>query len=204
MTRSTEPSPALSALRDATRALHTDLDQLSPLARDTLDKTDYLDHAARVLGWMRPLEQALWFNPLSVQLTSELSVQKRWSKSAWLEQDLLDGGYTPRSVADLPRCPYITEPANEAQLLGMAYVAEGATLGGAFLSKRWAGRFDGLSLRWLKGYGAETGALWKSFLEVLATRVVTPDDIADAQHAAQSTFLSFRRWVIDEAAELSR
>jgi len=204
MTRSIEPSPALSALRDATRALHSDLDQVSPLARDTLDKTDYLDHTARVLGWMRPLEQALWFSPLSAQLSSELSVEKRSGKTAWLERDLLDGGYTPRSVANIPRCPFIPKPTNEAQLLGMAYVAEGATLGGAFLSKRWNGRFDGLSLRWLKGYGAETGALWKSFLHVLATRVVTPVEIADAQQAAQSTFLSFRRWVVDEADHLAR
>jgi len=191
MTRSSEPSPALAALRDATRALHSDLDQLSPLARDNLQTDTYLDHAARVLGWTQPLEQALWYAPVSASMPPELRVEKRRGKSAWLEQDLLDGGYSPLRIATIPRCPYIPRPVNQAELLGMAYVAEGATLGGAFLSKRWAGRLDGLSLRWLKGYGAETGALWKAFLEVLAAHVITPTDIADAQRAASTSRKAF-------------
>ncbi|UAW99368.1 biliverdin-producing heme oxygenase [Halopseudomonas nanhaiensis] len=204
MTRSSEPSPALAALRDATRALHADLDQHSPLAQEHLHSASYLDHAARVLGWMRPLEQAVWLTPLSCALEPQLMIEKRLGKSSWLEQDLAEGGFSPMRLAEIPRCPYIPAPTSQAELLGMAYVTEGATLGGAFLSKRWAGRLDGLSLRWLKGYGAETGALWKSFLDVLAVHVVTSSDIAAAQHAAQSTFLSFRCWVIDEAPELPR
>lgn len=204
MTRSTEPSPALSALRDATRAIHADLDQRSPLAGEHLEPAAYLDHARRVFGWMQPLERAVWETPVANSLPPELQADKRQCKAAWLEQDLVEAGYSPLRLAEIPRCPYIIPPSNQAQLLGMAYVAEGATLGGAFLSKRWAGRLDGLSLRWLKGYGAETGALWKSFLAVLAARVTAPADIEDAQHAARSTFLSFRRWVIDEVDDLPR
>ncbi|SDR94967.1 Heme oxygenase [Halopseudomonas xinjiangensis] len=199
MTRSTDPSPALAALRDATRTLHSDLDQLSPLNQDTLQTGSYLHHAARVLGWMHPLEHALWHAPMAASLPAQFAVEKRRDKSAWLERDLLDGGYSSLDVANIPHCPYIASPSNQAELLGMAYVAEGATLGGTFLRKRWAGRFDGLSLRWLQGYGAETGTMWKTFLHVLAVQVTTPAEIADAQRAAQTTFLSFRRWVIDEA-----
>ncbi len=56
---SPSPSPALAALRDATRDLHAELDRRSPLGDDDLDDRAYLDHAGRILGWLEPLERAL-------------------------------------------------------------------------------------------------------------------------------------------------
>ncbi|HEJ4521416.1 TPA: biliverdin-producing heme oxygenase, partial [Pseudomonas aeruginosa] len=41
---SPSPSPALAALRDATRDLHAELDRRSPLGDDDLDDRAYLDH----------------------------------------------------------------------------------------------------------------------------------------------------------------
>ncbi|HCE8439911.1 biliverdin-producing heme oxygenase, partial [Desulfobulbus alkaliphilus] len=55
---SPSPSPALAALRDATRDLHAELDRRSPLGDDDLDDRAYLDHAGRILGWLEPLERA--------------------------------------------------------------------------------------------------------------------------------------------------
>ncbi|MDU3290821.1 MAG: hypothetical protein E7E29_03460, partial [Pseudomonas aeruginosa] len=49
---SPSPSPALAALRDATRDLHAELDRRSPLGDDDLDDRAYLDHiAARPFVW---------------------------------------------------------------------------------------------------------------------------------------------------------
>ena len=81
----------------------------------------------------------------------------------------------------------------------MAYVMEGATLGGAYLYKRLAPRLPGLLLQWLRGYGQATGVRWQEFLEQLARQIDSPEAIGLAQDAAQATFLSFRRWVLDEA-----
>ena len=57
----------------------------------------------------------------------------------------------------------------------------------------------GLPLQWLRGYGQATGVRWQEFLEQLARQIDSPEAIGLAQDAAQATFLSFRRWVLDEA-----
>ncbi|HEP8666208.1 TPA: biliverdin-producing heme oxygenase, partial [Pseudomonas aeruginosa] len=87
---SPSPSPALAALRDATRDLHAELDRRSPLGDDDLDDRAYLDHAGRILGWLEPLERALRDNRSG--WPAALRADARLVKSAWLESDLLAGG----------------------------------------------------------------------------------------------------------------
>lgn len=181
-------SPALAALRAATHALHADLDSRSPLTA-ALTRADYLDHAARVLGWMRPLEQALW--PLWPDADD---AALRRGKSRWLEDDLRAGAHAEEPMAD---CPWVTKPSCLAEAFGIAYVAEGATLGGRVLYKRLKTSLDPLPLRWLQGYGEHTGERWGSFQRLLAEHVSTAEDIALAQQAAVQAFTSFRDWVID-------
>ena len=164
---SPSPSPALAALRDATRDLHAELDRRSPLGDDDLDDRAYLVHAGRILGW--------------------------------LESDLLAGGMSRAQVEALPRCADLPNATRAAEVFGVAYVMEGATLGGAYLYKRLAPRLPGLPLQWLRGYGQATGVRWQEFLEQLARQIDSPEAIGLAQDAAQATFLSFRRWVLDEA-----
>ncbi len=197
--KTTDTSPVLAALREATREQHNQLDALSPLTSATMDRTAYLEHAARVLGWMRPLEQALWTGPAAPLLPAGLEPQQRNVKVSWLASDLAEGGLTRAQIDDLALCPYTPAPATLAQSMGVAYVSEGATLGGAFLYKQLAPRLGGLSLQWLRGYGTQTGRMWQTFMQVLAEQVLSQDEILQAQHAAQQAFDSFRRWVIDEA-----
>lgn len=183
-------SPALAALRAATRALHADLDSRSPLT-SAPTHADYLDHAARVLGWMRPLELALW--PLWPDAED---ARLRRGKSQWLEADLLAGSQTS---ADGPDCPAAPVANGLAEAFGIAYVAEGATLGGRVLYKRLKDSLEPLPLHWLQGYGEHTGERWGAFQRLLAEHVTTPDDIARAQDAALRAFTSFRDWVLDAA-----
>ncbi|MCP1623384.1 biliverdin-producing heme oxygenase [Pseudomonas nitroreducens] len=182
-------SPALAALRASTHELHADLDSRSPLTA-ALTQADYLDHAARVLGWMRPLEQALW--PL---WPDREDAQLRRDKSQWLEADLLAG----QGPDTLPDCPFAPAPNCLAEAFGIAYVAEGATLGGRVLYKRLKASLDPLPLRWLQGYGEHTGERWSSFQRLLAEHVTSDEDIARAQEAAVQAFASFRDWVLDDA-----
>ncbi|HBO7423949.1 MULTISPECIES: biliverdin-producing heme oxygenase [Pseudomonas aeruginosa group] len=194
---SPHPSPALAALRDATRDLHAELDRRSPLGAEDLDQRDYLEHAGRILGWLEPLERAFRDNRGGWPAT--LGAEARLVKSAWLESDLLAGGLSHAEVQALPRCADLPVATRAAQVFGVAYVMEGATLGGAYLYKRLAPRLPGLPLQWLQGYGQATGPRWQDFLEQLARQVVSPESIGLAQDAARATFVSFRRWVIDEA-----
>lgn len=199
MTAPSLTSPALTALRSATASEHAQLDRLSPLTRDDLDTQDYLTHVARVLGWMRPMEKAIWHGPLAQGLPVALKTPRRSVKSEWLAQDLTSAGFSAQAIADLPDCPYINPPRNLAECFGMTYVVEGATLGGTVLLRALADRMPAHPLVWLKGYGEDTGRLWKQFLRTLDTCVVTERDITAAAQSAQQSFQSFRRWVIDGA-----
>ncbi len=105
-------------------------------------------------------------------------------------------GRRPRRRAH-GRLPLVPKPSCLAEAFGIAYVAEGATLGGRALYKRLKTSLDPLPLRWLQGYGEHTGERWGSFQRLLAEHVSTAEDIALAQQAAVQAFTSFRDWVID-------
>lgn len=186
-------SPALAALRAATQALHADLDSRSPLTT-AMTHSDYLDHAARVLGWMRPLEHGLWR-----AWPDAGDAALRRGKSHWLETDLMAGGLSEERLRALPDCGLAPLPASPAEAFGIAYVAEGATLGGRVLYKRLKPTLAPLPLRWLQGYGEHTGERWGSFQRLLAEHVTSAEDIALAQAAAVRAFASFREWVLDGA-----
>lgn len=199
MTNQMKVSPALAALRDATRELHAELDSRSPLTHHPVHAHTYIDHAARVWGWMQPLEKNLWEGPIASLWPADIQVHQRRGKAEWIERDLLNGGYNAAKLKALPKCPYVPVPETLAQSFGIAYVSEGATLGGAFLFNRLASVLPDVSLNWLKGYGDETGPLWRSFQRLLAQHVVSQESILEAQESAREAFQSFRRWVIDEA-----
>lgn len=198
MINQTTISPALEALREATRELHADLDKRSPLTAPDLPQHAYTQHAARVLGWMQPLERGLWQGPAAHLWPADIQAQHRNVKVQWIRRDLLNGGYNAARLTELPMCPYVPVPRTLAESFGIAYVSEGATLGGAFLFNRLAALLPGTPLHWLEGYGAETGPLWRSFQRLLAQHVVSPRAILEAQEAARDAFESFRCWVIDE------
>nr|WP_276583600.1 biliverdin-producing heme oxygenase [Pseudomonas sp. RIT-PI-S] len=182
-----DTSPALAALRQATRDLHAALDAASPLTSEGFDGSDYLAYVARVIGWMRPVERHLY--QASLPWPSGFAALARAQKTGWLVADL--GG----DAAALPECPYAPMPASLAEAYGLAYVCEGATLGGAYLYKRLSPRLAPLPLHWLYGYGAQTGPLWKGFLARLAEDVITPHQIEAAASSARLGFQTFERWL---------
>lgn len=198
MTGRNTPSPVLEALREATSDVHADLDRRSPLTGAILTPETYVDHAERVMGWMKPIEQGLWRGEVTDRWPDEIQAEQRDVKVQWIERDLLIGGYNAVRLGNLPICPYAPVPLTLPAAFGVAYVSEGATLGGAFLFDALAKRLSGVQLHWLQGYGKQTGPLWRSFQRLLAQQVVSPRDILEAQNAARAAFESFRCWVIDE------
>lgn len=188
---------AISASGPSWSAIRPNSSRFRAAARIDLDDRAYLDHAGRILGWLEPLERALRDNRSG--WPAALRADARLVKSAWLESDLLAGGMSRAQVEALPRCADLPNATRAAEVFGVAYVMEGATLGGAYLYKRLAPRLPGLPLQWLRGYGQATGVRWQEFLEQLARQIDSPEAIGLAQDAAQATFLSFRRWVLDEA-----
>jgi heme oxygenase len=83
---------------------------------------------------------------------------------------------------------------NRAEALGAMYVMEGATLGSAMIYKQLKKNEEiaaKSSFYYYRGYGAETGIRWKSFLKMLADEIQTESDKRDAVSGAIQTFQAF-------------
>ena len=83
---------------------------------------------------------------------------------------------------------------NRAEALGAMYVMEGATLGSAMIYKQLLKNKEiaaKSSFHYYRGYGAETGIRWKSFLKILADEIQTESDKRDAISGAIQTFQAF-------------
>lgn len=154
------------ALRQATQSLHRLLDQQLPLARPDAGLPDYLDHLRVLRGWLLALTPLL-------------------QPSGW------GLGYLQALNADLPEAGLQSVPAapalprhDPAFALGVAYVVEGAQLGGQVLLRRLRQAGVDHELRYLQGRGEGTGAHWRAFVQLLRARLTRAEDIASACRGA--------------------
>ncbi len=79
------------------------------------------------------------------------------------------------------------------------YVLEGATLGGQFIARhveRALGLAGGRGYSFFRGYGEDTGRMWRSFREELGDRApaLEADEIVAS---ACGTFDRFHNWLVD-------
>jgi len=190
----TEP---LKALRQATHERHRALEAGLLVARKDIGQAIYVDYAAAMLGWMEPLESTLW----NRAWPAELEAHARADKSAWLKVDLRAAGLDER---DLPRCSPLTstnsisvsDKTDElAFWWGVAYVIEGAQLGGQVLLRRLGDRLSPIPGRWLRGYGAYTGQRWLTLVRLLNRSLDGAPQLALACRGAQTTFDHLRQWL---------
>ncbi len=161
-------------LKQATDKQHQDLEQLmfvDQIMNGTLSleqykeilHTNYIVHAC--------VEQYL-FTSLDQELKTELDLDKR-TKLPALQKDLQELNMEVPEVecADLEQ---ITDAENAA-LLGVMYVLEGATLGGNVVVKRLKVnqnlKFFNLNFNYYQVYGTNLVDNWKQFCRVLNTRV---------------------------------
>ena len=114
---------------------------------------------------------------------------------AWIDEDLLRLGCEPSPI---PAAPAVAVPVTTAPLLGVAYVIEGAMLGGRVLARRFAG-VAGTPLRFFTGYGAETGSMWAGLLEEIErSSAGRGDELEQMASAASAAFLSIETWMIEQ------
>ncbi len=86
----------------------------------------------------------------------------------------------------------------DADALGVGYVLEGKTLGSRFLLEEAKLRLDAdaeTGAGFLAGYGARTGAMWRSYLDALGGYVRTNGQRTAILRAARATFVSFTTWI---------
>ena len=170
---------------------------LQELRAATRDAHDRLEHGLDVPGRCRspraygalladfrsvyaPIEAALDRAPATLDAVPDWA-QRR--KTPWLDQDL-------DALARRPHPEVAVPDINTAEhVVGVLYVLEGATLGGALLVRD----LQHLPHRFFASYGARRGAMWRSFrssVDALESRGADP---AAVVQAARDTFATLER-----------
>ena len=139
--------------------------------------TNYLVHARFEKNFHERLDS---------DLQQELHTNQR-TKLAALEQDLIELNINQPKINSAKSSIQILQ--NNAAILGAMYVLEGATLGGNVIVKKLKinPNLQNLHLNfyYYQVYGADLIARWKSFCQVLNTKVAAEDYETSIQSALQ-------------------
>lgn len=152
----------------------------------------YRDTLAAMLGFYEPLERLLEAQPGFEARGFDLLDR---AKRGWLEQDLRALGLDEGAIADLPRCADLPPVDGFGAALGVAYVLEGATLGGRMITSKLAGPLaltPETGMRFYASYGREVGPRWVAFLDFLER-----EGDGAAAEAASQTFACLQTWLTD-------
>ncbi|BDC50335.1 biliverdin-producing heme oxygenase [Bryobacterales bacterium F-183] len=176
-------------LKQQTAAIHKSVEDRLDLLRDGFSLTDYSQLLARFYGFYAPWERAAL--PLLMDWNAELFVGRE--KVPALAADLHFLGI---DASSLPLCEQLPDVSDLPRALGSAYVLEGSTLGGQFLSNHFRKtlQIPAEALHFYTVYGRETGYRWKSFQKALSEA----ESLGDRETfvvAARSTFEALAAWL---------
>lgn len=151
-------SPALSALRRATAAAHSALEDQAGIEARLADPAARPQMVAAFHRFHVALETEA--HPLVAALGGPFTPQPR---AEILTADLAELGMT----LDRP-ATRLEPPSSTGVALGWVYVAEGSMLGGRVIRRRLiAAGSDLRGLSFLDPYGDQTGERWRAFLTLL-------------------------------------
>jgi heme oxygenase len=190
--RPADRSAALAALREATREQHASIEHVLPLMQPGLRIGSYRRILEAFLGFYAPLEAAL--AQLARRVPGAISLEGRF-KVPWLQDDLRALSVPESELAAIPECRDVPVIDSTPRALGCMYVLEGATLGGQLIAprlKEYLGLAPGKGATFFAGYGASTGAMWRSFVATLDGE--SPPHQATVSAAAE-TFDRFEAWL---------
>ncbi|NNM28721.1 MAG: biliverdin-producing heme oxygenase [Akkermansiaceae bacterium] len=177
-------------MRQQTRALHDQLEELVGLDRLTRSRADYGAALRRFLAVWHPLEKLLEESPLRDD--PGLDLPRRLRSRALLADLARLGDPDPVGTAGAGlRAPWSSLDTPRA--IGVLYVLEGSTLGGRLICRKLdedLGITPGSGASFFAGHGPDNAAMWKSFLEWSET-ALAPGGVAEAVEAACTTFRFF-------------
>jgi heme oxygenase len=160
-----------------------------------LTRAGYRVLLARFRGFHHPVERRL--DVLAPWAALGLEAAER-RKTPWIDADLRALGMDGEAIARLPVCSALPALETVGHALGSLYVLEGATLGGAFISRHLA-RTLGVDAAsggaFFASYGERRGPMWKSFGRALERYVEGRGGEEEILAGACDTFIRLDHWL---------
>ncbi len=177
----------IEKIRAATSADHKKLeDQLYPFLENIHSKEQYAQLLNAFYGYIYPVQEKI-----AQFINRDLVTDMDQRRNASLIRDdirTLDLSLNGTLSTHLP------DIFDHPSALGALYVLEGSTLGGKIIAKTITEKLGSTeALSFFKGYGPETGPMWKKFTQYLAL----PLDQQAAEtvvYTATETFRRFGTW----------
>ncbi len=183
----------MQALRDATRAAHTRIEGVLPLLEPGLTRARYTRVVEAFYGFYAPLEPSIV--RAAAAEGAALSLGRR-AKLPLLTTDLRALGKPLAELELLPRCRHLPVLDSASHAIGILYVIEGATLGGQIIRRHLRDRLgidEASGAAYFTGYGATTGAMWRSFVDHVNHSTTLETEVAT--RAAVHTFEALTQWL---------
>jgi heme oxygenase len=172
----------LARLRAETRPAHDRLEaELDVLAQCRTDAA-YASLLALLHGVHSRLEPAL--DAVAPAVLDDWPDRR---KLHLLDQDLRQLGVDPASVPATAQLPSLSSPA---RTLGVLYVVEGATLGGAVIARAARPR----PVRFLDAYGGRRGELWRAYRRQVQAWCEPNSHVDEVLAGAGDAFSAFTLW----------
>jgi heme oxygenase len=162
----------LDYLKQATRSNHEATESTVSLMDPALTRADYVAVLQRMYGAVRAWDD--WSTAHAPPALTPLLQGRR--RSSLIEADLNAlNAHIPATHADdgvsLETLLRGNEAEGTAAFLGAMYVIEGSTLGGQYIARhveQTLGFEPGHGDSYFRGYGDQTGSMWRDFKAVLA------------------------------------
>ena len=185
---------AMARLRALTAVEHERLERRFDLDARLRSPASYVLLLERMLGFYRPLEERI--APFAAPIAGLGFADRR--KAQRLVDDLEAVG-APRSAGPLPEATRLPSVTSADQALGVLYVLEGSTLGGALIAQQARLRLGvtpAIGASFFASYGPSVGSRWRAFGAVVETHTGgTPSPPMAA--AAVACFADLEAWLCD-------
>jgi heme oxygenase len=181
-------------LRKRTKEEHQQLDHyLYPFIQQIRTTEDYSRLLKVFYGFFKPM-QAQFDLYLSNDVISQYEFRR---KPEWLLQDLAS---IDEKIHLIPQCSVLPAIDNQASAFGSFYVLEGSSMGGQIIAKKIRenlGYKTDDAISFFKGYGENSGNMWKNFLGDLVAINETVEQKEKLIASAQETFKKFKDWLVE-------
>ncbi|MFO0614217.1 MAG: biliverdin-producing heme oxygenase [Polyangiaceae bacterium] len=176
------------------------------LKTSTADAHGRLERRAVATGFLRErgayrrylFAMSIFYEPCEAALRGGADVDPEIAartKLPWLRADLDALGGTADLSSSMPS--FGGPEIRGASLWGLAYVLEGATLGGRFILRELdgSGVVPSNARRFFTGYGPRTGEMWRTFRSHLERAIERGTSLDDVVRGAVDTFDAMHAWI---------